>query len=102
MLDLLVLTVVLALFGACAACGFSGLGSILSDYGNPTFENLMVGLCATTFSAAILLCCLYTRLPFEHGEGYVVPLGFGIVGIGFLTAAAVRYISERRQTSDMA
>lgn len=101
-MDLFVLVIVAVLGIVCAASAVAGFTSMMSASAEPVFENLMVGICTSTFSAAILLCCLYTRLPFGNGEGYMVPIAFGLTGIGFLSAAAVRCASERRHSGNIA
>lgn len=78
-----VFAVVVVLGIVCLAAAIAGIASYNDPYAQPSFGNLMAGTAATAFGAAILLCAVYTRLPFST-EGYAVPIFFCLVGLTYL------------------
>jgi len=92
MVDLIVLSVIACLGLGSFACAMMGLAAMMSDKPVENYvTNLLCGLTLTLFSTAILTACLYTRLPFGNGEGYVIPLGFAVLGVIYLAVSGKQH-----------
>jgi len=60
--------------------------------------NIMVGVSATAFGAAIVLCAVYTQLPFSV-EGYAAPIGFVLFGLPFLVVGSRQRFLENSESA---
>jgi O-antigen/teichoic acid export membrane protein len=95
-MDLVVLAVVIALGIVTLASAVAGLAIYHDQYARNSTSNLLAGTSATAFGSAIVLCAVYTKLPFTVA-GYIVPLSFCALGLLYLVVGLVGRQRENRE-----
>jgi len=94
--DELVLAVVLMCAVGAIYSGVAGLIANNDPFASASYVNLHVGMGCSLVALLLVISAVYSG--YEFGAVYVVPILFGVAGVGYLLAAGCQKIAETRQS----